>query len=237
MIPRTSNRWAPRPGRPALLSVTLGVLLLVGATVAWQIETPQTSGPATEAGTAARPDQPAVDREEPAQLPASRPSTPDELVQASPPPPAPPVTLRLAGQAVDAPVDPVALEDDGTMELPEDVQRVGWFEPGVAPGEAAGTAVMSGHVDAASQGRGALFELHDVEPGDAVEVVHADGRTSTWDVSVIEVHHKAALPIEELFTRRGEPRIALITCTGPFDPDARRYRDNLVVLAVPAEAD
>lgn len=31
----------------------------------------------------------------------------------------------------------------------------------------------------------------------------------------------------------GSPRLTLITCGGPFDAEARHYRDNIVVTAVP----
>lgn len=41
---------------------------------------------------------------------------------------------------------------------------------------------------------------------------------------------KSELP-EELFSRSGRHRIALVTCGGEFDPDVRSYRDNVVVLA------
>lgn len=37
----------------------------------------------------------------------------------------------------------------------------------------------------------------------------------------------------QLFTRDGPPRLALITCTGDFDPELGHYADNLVVLAAP----
>ena len=39
------------------------------------------------------------------------------------------------------------------MDLPEDVDRVGWYRFGPAPG-ADGSAVLAGHVDDAEQGLG-----------------------------------------------------------------------------------
>jgi hypothetical protein len=44
---------------------------------------------------------------------------------------------------------------------------------------------------------------------------------------------KAELPVEELFRTGGDPVLTLITCGGAFDPDERRYRDNIVVRAAP----
>jgi hypothetical protein len=44
---------------------------------------------------------------------------------------------------------------------------------------------------------------------------------------------KSKLPTS-IFSRRGRPRLVLVTCGGPFDPSIGRYRDNVVVTAVPA---
>jgi hypothetical protein len=63
------------------------------------------------------------------------------------------------------------------MEIPEDVSTVGWYELGVAPGEA-GSAVLAGHVDSRTQGRGAFFDLRDLDVGDRATVAHEDGTTS-----------------------------------------------------------
>ena len=43
---------------------------------------------------------------------------------------------------------------------------------------------------------------------------------------------KAALPTS-IFTRTGERRLVLVTCGGPFDAARRRYRDNVIVTALP----
>ena len=39
--------------------------------------------------------------------------------------------------------------------------------------------------------------------------------------------------LDQLFTRSGPPRLTLITCGGPFLPEFRSYRDNVVVVAEP----
>ncbi len=50
----------------------------------------------------------------------------------------------------------------------------------------------------------------------------------------VERVDKARLPVDSLFDRRGGPRLTLVTCGGEFDQQARSYRDNVVVVAVPA---
>ena len=43
---------------------------------------------------------------------------------------------------------------------------------------------------------------------------------------------KAALPTS-IYTRTGERRLVLVTCGGPFDAKTKRYRDNVIVTALP----
>ncbi len=150
---------------------------------------------------------------------------------------APPVSLRVPAIEVDAPVVIVGLEDDGeTMEIPEDVRTVGWYEPfpgaGVIPGEM-GTAVIAGHVDSRTQGRGAFWPLRELSPGDLIEVVHADGSTTRWRVDDVVRYPKTDIPIADIFTFDGDERIALITCGGEFDRSLGAYLDNYVVTASP----
>jgi hypothetical protein len=161
--------------------------------------------------------------------PASHPADPV-------PEPAAPPPLRLAvpGAGIDAPVDPVGVAADGSMQLPADVHRVGWYRFGPAPGDGRGSVVLAGHVDAWDQGLGSLGRLRSVQPGDAVEVTGAAGQVSRYRVVTRQLLVKRQVPLAELFTRAGAPRLVLLTCGGPFDETARSYRDNLVVVAEPA---
>jgi sortase (surface protein transpeptidase) len=144
-----------------------------------------------------------------------------------------PVRLTVPVHGIDAPLDPVGVEPEGEMTLPRDVDRVGWYRFGPAPGAAEGTVVLAGHVDDVDQGRGALDPLRRAEPGDEVVVEAADGAVTRWQVVSREQIDKPGVPFGDLFARSGPPRLALITCGGPFDADLRSYRDNVVVVAVP----
>jgi sortase (surface protein transpeptidase) len=134
---------------------------------------------------------------------------------------------------VEAPVVPVGVTAAGVMVIPEPVDRVGWYRFGPAPGAAAGSVVLAGHVDSARQGRGALFGLRTIDVGSRIDLVTADGRTVGYRVTGRETIVKRRLPVERLFDRAGAPRLVLITCGGPFDEATSSYRDNLVVAADP----
>jgi LPXTG-site transpeptidase (sortase) family protein len=143
------------------------------------------------------------------------------------------VRVRLPDLGVDAPVAPVGVDDRGRMAVPLDVATVGWYRFGPGPGAAAGSAVLSGHVDDREQGFGAFHRLGDLAPGDPVAVDLADGDAVTYRVESVTQVPKADLPVADVFARDGSPRLTLVTCGGPFDYDASGYRENVVVVAQP----
>jgi LPXTG-site transpeptidase (sortase) family protein len=168
----------------------------------------------------------------PAEVTASAPVTtaaqaPDPAAQALP------IRVRLGGIDVEAPVVPVGVDGLGEMELPQDVRTVGWYRFGPAPGAAAGSSVLSGHVDDRVQGRGTFYRLTDLEAGDPVSVELADGTQLEYRVRTVERIDKDVLPGEEIFDRTGPPRLTLVTCGGDFDWGTRKYQDNVVVTARP----
>lgn len=214
--------------RPAAASAVLGLALAVGAPTAWALTRPDAAAgipveqalpaPATQAGAGTPSTLPPV-------------TTRDAAPAAARTAPAP-ARVAVPARGIDAPIDPVGIAADGQMELPEDVSRVGWYRYGPVPG-AAGSAVLAGHVDDAEQGAGALFPLRDAAVGDEVAVTDAAGTTTRWRVVSREVITKQALPLDRIFVRDGAPRLTVITCGGPFLPEYRSYRDNVVVVAEP----
>lgn len=143
-----------------------------------------------------------------------------------------PVAVRVGGIEIEAPVVPVGVEDDGQMEIPTDVDEVGWYSFGPAPGEG-GSAVLAGHVSSRTQGRGVFYDLRRVEPGDVVEVDHEDGTTTEYVVVGVETIDKGELPTDEIFSRDGDPIVTLITCGGSFSRAQNSYDSNVVVVAIP----
>ncbi len=143
----------------------------------------------------------------------------------------PPVEVRLAARA--SPVDPVGLDRDRQGVVPEDVRRAGWSAAGPQPGDRAGSAVLVGHADDADQGLGTFAGLRELAAGDAIVVRTASGRDLVYDVVSFERFAKAEVPMDRLFTVRGQHRLVLISCGGAFDPVRRTYAENVVVTAVP----
>jgi sortase (surface protein transpeptidase) len=158
-----------------------------------------------------------------------RPATPGAAVDTTPAP----VRLTIPAIDVRAAIDPVGVLADGSMVIPREVDRVGWYRFGSAPGAAVGAAVLAGHIDSKTQGAGALFRLRELGVGDRIDVRRADGTTVGYRVTGKQTLVKKRLPTERLFARDGSPRLVLITCGGPFIRQLSSYRDNLVVVAEP----
>ncbi|MGD2061796.1 MAG: class F sortase, partial [Acidimicrobiia bacterium] len=146
-----------------------------------------------------------------------------------------PVPLRLSIPAlgIDAPVGAYGVDDNGQMDVPDNVTEAGWYKFGPAPGEP-GSAVIAAHVDLAGPGRGLFYDLDELEPGDTVTVSYSDGSISDFDVFARSIYLKTELPLETIFSRTGSPVLTLITCGGGFSRSANRYDSNVVVYAVPA---
>ena len=171
---------------------------------------------------------------------ASKPSTTPKVSKApNPTSPKPvavlqPTRLQIPAIGVDAPIDAVGVDDRGDMAVPEQVQQIGWYRYGAAPGDTTGSVVMSGHVDSAQQGLGAFADLSHIVAGDTVVVSDAAGRAIRYRVIGKEAFDKKTVPLSDLFSRNGSARLTLITCGGAFDSTVHSYLDNIVVTAVPA---
>jgi len=155
-----------------------------------------------------------------------------ELPQPSPRDVVAPVRLSIPAIGVRSDVVPTGVDPDGTTEIPEDVDVLGWYRFGPGPREA-GSTVVVGHRDGRGQGRGALYALGSVGVGDRITVALADGGRATYRVVAREVLEKQAVPLQEIFARGGDRRLTVISCGGVYDRSRGGYQSNVVVTAVP----
>ncbi|HTY71569.1 MAG TPA: class F sortase [Actinomycetes bacterium] len=150
----------------------------------------------------------------------------------APHPPAP-TELTIKSIGVDAPVETIGVAADGTVAIPHNAYHVGWYRFGPAPGSASGSAVIVGHRDSRTQGRGALYNLGSAGLNEHIQVVLANGRTLTYRIVERRLYVKRGLPWSTFFTATGPPRLTIITCGGPYDRSRGGYQDNLIVTALP----
>jgi hypothetical protein len=146
-----------------------------------------------------------------------------------PGPASPPVRLAIPSIGVATPMVRLGRERDGSMQVPADFARAGWFAEGPPPG-AVGPAVIAGHVDSRT-GPAVFFRLRELRPADTVEVERADGTRLVFVVEQARGYPKAAFPTTAVFGPAPWAALRLVTCGGDFDRARGSYRDNLVVFA------
>ncbi|GAA1863729.1 hypothetical protein GCM10009772_44240 [Pseudonocardia alni subsp. carboxydivorans] len=138
-----------------------------------------------------------------------------------------PVSLRIPAIGVDEPeLLRLGIADDGTAEVPQDYDRVGWFDRGTAPAP----TVLLGHVDS-RDGPAVFIDLRDLVPGDVIEVGREDGSVDRYAVERTEQMPKDAFPTFAVFGGASPDQLRLVTCAGDFDRGALSYLDNMVVHA------
>ena len=141
-----------------------------------------------------------------------------------------PAVIRIPRLEVEAPIIPLGLQDDGSIEVPKNPDQAGWWLGGPEPGET-GPAVIVGHVDSERTGPAVFFHLRYLEAGDEIHIDRVDGSTITYVVESTERHDKDEFPTDAVYGPTEDPTLRLVTCGGDFDFNTRTYDDNVVVFA------
>jgi hypothetical protein len=87
-------------------------------------------------------------------------------------------------------------------------------------------------VSAWSDTPGPFHRLDTLEPGARIDMGAADGTDRSYVVVERTMYDKDALP-RSLWRNSGPETLVLIMCGGDFDRSTRRYKQNIVVYAVP----
>ncbi|MGB5951850.1 MAG: class F sortase [Ornithinimicrobium sp.] len=142
-----------------------------------------------------------------------------------------PTRLQLPDGS-DAPVQPVSTVD-GELVVPENVDRLGWWDGGAYVNDPFGSTVIAGHIDSAEQGVGFFGKLLAVTDGDQVMVHGEDGELAYTVTSTDLVNKDVLVDDTVAFDQTGEHRLVLITCSGRWIPERNSYESNFIVVAEP----
>lgn len=142
-----------------------------------------------------------------------------------------PILIRIPKLSVEAEIEAVGLDSEGRMDVPKNVYNVGWYSPGVKPGEI-GSAVMDGHVDT-PQGEPSVFaQLNTLMPEDIIEITSSDGKIYKFKVVKNKEYLLSEIPMNEIFRNvEDESRLNLITCSGAWDKNRQTYLSRYVIFA------
>lgn len=217
------SRPAPRRRRPSLAVLLVGAGLVTGLVVgglAWV---------ASERGAAdvAFPDRPTVG---PGRTVRTLAAVPARRTGALPP--ERPTTSRLPDGTV-VPVRPAGTTRTGSLAVPDDIRMAGWWRGGSRLGDPFGATLLAAHVDSFTQGLGPYAGLLSVRAGQRV-VLTSPHLTQTFAVvSLRLVPRRTLARRHHLFSARGDRRLVLVTCAGPYDATRGGYQNLAVVTALP----
>ncbi len=226
MIDRSSGRV----GRGAVMVATISILTLVTVPAAVIASRPDPASGSLEPLRRVRPTPSGVDLADGLALPdleAGSALVSDQLPRRLG---AAPTRVRIGSIGVDARITPVGVTGD-TTQVPQDVDRVGWFRYAGRPG-APGSTLLLAHVSSGTQGSGAFFHLRELQVDQSIELTMADGTTTAYRVIARRMYPKAELP-DRIYDRTGPSFLTLVTCGGAFSSETGRFEENVVVYALP----
>jgi LPXTG-site transpeptidase (sortase) family protein len=120
-------------------------------------------------------------------------------------------------------------EDTGELQVPAGYDEVGWYIYSPTPGEP-GPAVILGHVDSYT-GPAIFYSLGQLENGDQIAVQNNIGETHMFEVYKQTYYDQDNFATDEVYGNTSGPELRLITCSGEYDREAKRYTENLVIYA------
>jgi LPXTG-site transpeptidase (sortase) family protein len=141
-----------------------------------------------------------------------------------------PKSIAIASIGLEGYIQQVGVDQHREIATPSNIHMAGWFVDSVRPGQK-GLAIIDGHLNGRQQD-GIFRRLGSVKPGDKIVVMFGSGEQKTF-VAMSTKTVPAGEAQSVLFSQ--DPGVAsqlnLITCTGSFDWDARRYSDRVIVTA------
>src|SRR5579862_979106 len=132
-----------------------------------------------------------------------------------------PTRLVIPSIQVDAPIEQVGNTPEGAMDVPKEVNDVGWYNLGFRPGER-GKAVLAGHLDSTTD-RAVFWDLNKLKVGDKLQVATEDGSQLSFAVVASETYAFDNAPMQKIFGPADGPGLNLVTCNGSFDQGSKNY--------------
>ncbi|MBA2391925.1 MAG: class F sortase [Ktedonobacteraceae bacterium] len=145
--------------------------------------------------------------------------------------------LLIPGINVNAPVELVETNMDGSLEVPKvNVWTgVGLYADGPYPGEQ-GSAVIDGHLDRPGGYPAVFWNLRLLHKGDIVKVETPGQATMQFRVTQVASYTPASAPLAAIFDNTNGHFLNLITCSGRWIPAIHQTTHRLVVYTTMIKA-
>ncbi len=171
-----------------------------------------------------------------AEGPAAQPAPPVTPARRVGPRNAQPPTQVVLPSGLQMSLAAVSSRPDGVLDVPDDIGQAGWWRGGAELGDPFGSSLVAAHVDSVTQGLGPFAELLSVRPGARV-VLRSASLEQVFRVRSLQLIPRGTLGQHRwIYGTRGERRLTLVTCAGPYDRARGGYQNLAVVVATPQAA-
>ncbi|MBI5004241.1 class F sortase [Candidatus Kaiserbacteria bacterium] len=142
----------------------------------------------------------------------------------------PPSQLVIPALQIDADIEHIGLVASDRMAVPHSFKDAGWYKYGPVPGDE-GTAIILGHLDNGLGLTGVFKRLHELVPGDEIEILTEGGRTVRFRVTSLADYPYKDVPPTALVS--SDAKLILITCAGhwTYDKDQGMTYDHRLVVS------
>jgi sortase (surface protein transpeptidase) len=138
-----------------------------------------------------------------------------------------PVRLLIPHIGLNASVESLGILPNGDLAR-NPWEDVGWYDAGPLPGQR-GSAVIDGHLDRPGGYPAIFWRLRDLQVGNNVWVITANGTRLHFRVTRIAFYLPQEAPIQDIFGNTGGKYLNLITCAGDWIPSEHQTTLRLVV--------
>ena len=140
-----------------------------------------------------------------------------------------PVSIKAPTVDIASSLGRVAMNPNGTIEVPTDPAKAAWYRLGPMPGQL-GPAVIVGHLDSVD-GPAVFYRLSSLRPGQIINVTRVDRSVAHFRVDAIKTYRRDQFPTQAVYGPIDYAGLRLITCGGAYNKHTKAYTSNVVVFA------
>jgi len=140
-----------------------------------------------------------------------------------------PIRLQIPRIKVNANIEVLGITPAGNMDVPPNIQDVGWYKYGPHPGEA-GSAVIVGHFGTLKGKKSVFNDLKWLKVGDVLSVADDAGQTTSYAVRKVRTYRDTDSTNDVFNNERAGAHLNLITCAGAWNKAQKAYAKRLVVF-------
>lgn len=142
-----------------------------------------------------------------------------------------PKYIKIPAINVNARVLQVGVLASGALGTPSNVYDAAWYTGSAQPGQP-GATLIDGHVSSWTT-EGVFYELHNLKPGDAIQIVKGDNTVINYKVVKSQVYSADNVDMKAAMTpvTPGISGLNLITCTGQVIKGSSDFNQRIIVFA------